>query len=34
MFYQNLNENEKYQPTTLKVKWTGPFDKSGKFHLA
>ena len=32
MFYQNLNENEKYHPTTLKRKWTSPTDKGGKFH--
>ena len=29
-----LNKNEKYHQTTVKMKWTGLSEKSGKFHSA
>ena len=34
VFYENLNNNEKYHRTSLKNKWTIPIDNGGKFHSA
>ena len=34
MCYQNLNKDEKYHPTSLKMEMYGPTDKNGIFHLA
>ena len=34
VFFYNLNKNENTIQQPLRGKWTGPIDKSGKFHWA